>query len=64
MRIRVEFKGGPYLTDPQVLEMDGPEMDPEELRESVLSALEDALDQELPDDFDLKITEIPHGTIH
>lgn len=64
MRIRVEFKGGQYLNDPQVLEMDGPEMDPEELRESVLSALEDALDQDLPDDFELKITEIPHGTIH
>jgi len=26
--------------------------------------LEEALDQDLPEDFELKITEIAHGTIH
>jgi hypothetical protein len=39
-------------------------MDTDELRITVLGALEDALDQELPDDFDLTITEVAYGTIH
>ena len=64
MRIKVEFNGGPYLDDPQVIEMDGPDMDVEDLRESVLLALELELGQDLPEDFELKITEIPYGTIH
>jgi len=64
MRIRVEFNGGPYLDEPKVIEMDGPDVDPDELRESVLLALELELGQDLPDDFELKITEIPYGTIH
>jgi hypothetical protein len=63
MRIRVELKD-PNTGKEQALEMDGPEMDPEELRLTVLDALEHEFDQDFPDDFDLKITEIAHGTIH
>jgi len=64
MRIKVEFNGGPHLDDPQVIEMDGPDMDVDDLRESVLYALEQELDQDLPEDFELIITEIPSATIH
>jgi len=64
MRIRVEFNGGPNLDKPQVIEMDGPDMDPDDLRDSVLDALEEELGQDLPDDFELTITEIPSATIH
>jgi hypothetical protein len=63
MRIRVELKD-PNTGKKVSLEMDGPEMDPDELRLTVLDALEAEFDQDLPDDFDLKITEIAHGTIH
>jgi hypothetical protein len=63
MRIRVELKD-PNTGKEVSLEMDGPEMDPDELRLTVLDALEAEFDQDLPDDFDLKITEIAHGTIH
>ena len=44
--------------------MDGPDMDVDDLRESVLYALEQELDQDLPEDFELIITEIPSATIH
>jgi hypothetical protein len=63
MRIRVEFKE-PVSGDKMSMEMEGPDMDAEELRLTVLDALENALDMELPDDFNLKITEIAYGTIH
>jgi len=63
MRIKVEFNE-PSTGKAMSIEMDGPEMDPDELRDVVLDALEDSLDLELPDDFNLKITEIVPRTLH
>ena len=64
MRIKVEFNIGMDPDDAQVIEMDGPDMDVEDLRESVLFALEEELGMDLPDDFELIISEIPSATIH
>lgn len=63
MRIKVEFNE-PSTGKAMSIEMDGPEMDPDELRNVVLDALEDSMEIELPDDFDLTITEIKSRTLH
>jgi hypothetical protein len=63
MRIRVEFKD-PVTEEDHELTMEGPEMDPDELREIVLDALESYFGATLPNDIDLKIREVASGTIH
>jgi hypothetical protein len=63
MKIKVEFTH-PYTGHLEELIMEGPEMDPDELKEMVLEAIEQEEGEELPEGFDIKITEIASGTIH
>lgn len=63
MRIRVEFVD-PVTDEEHEILMDGPEMNPEDLRDIVLEALENAFGTRFPKDINLEISEIPHGTIH
>ena len=63
MRIRVEFVD-PVTSEEHELTMEGPEMDTDELHEIVLEALESYFGATLPNDIDLKISEVASGTIH
>ena len=63
MRIRVEFVD-PVTDEEHEILMDGPEMNPEDLRDIVLEALENAFGTRFPKDINLEISEVPHGTIH
>jgi hypothetical protein len=63
MRIRVEFTD-PVTGEEHELTMEGPDMDPDDLRDLVMDALQSYFDSSLPGDIDLKISEIAHGTIH
>ena len=63
MRIRVEFTH-PVTGKKEEIIMDGPEMDPDELKEIVLEVLTQSELEDIPENFDLKITEIAVGTIH
>jgi len=62
MRIKVEFEE-PSTGDQREIILEGPDMHPEDLREIILDALEDS-GMELPEEFDIKITEVAQGTIH
>ena len=62
MRILIEFEE-PSTGDLREITMEGPDMEPDELRDVILDALAES-GMELPDDFDIKIREIPGGTIH
>lgn len=63
MRILVEFTDASN-GDVTEFEMEGPDMDTGDLRELVLAMVQEASGKDFPEDFDLKITEIAHGTIH
>ena len=63
MKIRVEFVH-PHTGELEEIIMEGPEMDPADLKELVMDAIQREEDQDLPEDFDITITEIASGTIH
>ena len=63
MKIKVEFIH-PHTGELEEIIMEGPEMDPADLKEIVLDVLAQEEGEELPEGFDVKITEIPSGTIH
>lgn len=64
MIIKVEFTDPNTGEDHEII-MEGPEMDPDELREIVLEAISSMPDMGvIPEGFDLKITELVSGTIH
>jgi hypothetical protein len=63
MKIKVEFKDSVTGFEDAV-EMEGPEMDPEDLQSLVLESLKDIYGEILPEGFEFKIIEIASGTIH
>jgi len=64
MKIKVEFID-PNTGEEHEIIMEGPEMDPDELKEIVLEAISSMSDMNaIPEELDLKITELVSGTIH
>ena len=63
MRIKVEFID-PDTDEVNEIIMDGPDMDPEALRAIVLETIKYVPELDFAQGLDLRITEIPTGTIH